>query len=335
MASFRSIYKSMEQYMLCTCAGLVSLLAIGAVTGLSVEYVQERLKNKPTSAPVTTSPVTISPVTTSPVTISPVTTSPVTISPVTASASTCLTPQCVELGSQVLSSLDQSVHPCDDFYKFVCNKYLNNTIIPYGECLSLSVLLSSSLLSLSPSPSLLFSSLTFSLSPPSKDWEKEPFLPDTQVTRLWGHWLLSLRWTRRGSEHWWRQATTRVWPLYRRHLTTTSPAWTPIQWRKSPLLLLFNFSLNWVSEVFVMLLLLFLLLLLLFLFACCCCCGRCCCFMLLLLLFLRWVAFGGNNFPWRRRVGYQQPSRLPRRDSLWQWRFLLSGNKPKSLQLYC
>ena len=46
--------------------------------------------------------------------------------------SLCLTPECVELGNQVLSSLDESVNPCDDFYKFACNKYLKQAIIPFG-----------------------------------------------------------------------------------------------------------------------------------------------------------------------------------------------------------
>ena len=47
--------------------------------------------------------------------------------------STCLTRECVELGNQILSSLDQSIDPCDNFYKFACNRFLNRTIMPYGE----------------------------------------------------------------------------------------------------------------------------------------------------------------------------------------------------------
>ena len=51
-------------------------------------------------------------------------------------SSSCLTPECVELGAQVLASLDETFDPCFDFYKFACNKALEQAIIPYGELIS-------------------------------------------------------------------------------------------------------------------------------------------------------------------------------------------------------
>eukprot|EP00833_Pecoramyces_ruminatium_P017564 jgi/Orpsp1_1/1191596/evm.model.d7180000087215.1 len=35
----------------------------------------------------------------------------------------CLTPECYEVSKRVLSNIDLSVNPCDDFYKFACGGY--------------------------------------------------------------------------------------------------------------------------------------------------------------------------------------------------------------------
>ena len=48
-------------------------------------------------------------------------------------SSSCLDPECVELGAQVLASLDETFDPCVDFYKFACNRALEQAIIPFGE----------------------------------------------------------------------------------------------------------------------------------------------------------------------------------------------------------
>ncbi|KAL7013333.1 hypothetical protein ACKWTF_015337 [Chironomus riparius] len=42
----------------------------------------------------------------------------------------CLTQGCVLAASAVLEKLDENVDPCDDFYAFSCNRYINNTFIP-------------------------------------------------------------------------------------------------------------------------------------------------------------------------------------------------------------
>ena len=85
--------------------------SIAAIIGLSVAFA---LKTNVTSSAPTLSPTSIP-----------------TAAP--HGPSTCMTPKCVELGSQILSSLDDSIDPCDDFYKFACNKFLAQAILPYGE----------------------------------------------------------------------------------------------------------------------------------------------------------------------------------------------------------
>lgn len=42
----------------------------------------------------------------------------------------CLTPECIKVAEKMLSKIDESVAPCDDFYEFACGKYIKNTEIP-------------------------------------------------------------------------------------------------------------------------------------------------------------------------------------------------------------
>ncbi|XP_018915735.2 neprilysin-2 isoform X2 [Bemisia tabaci] len=42
----------------------------------------------------------------------------------------CLTKGCVWAASDVLDKMDDSVDPCDDFYRFTCGKFIKETIIP-------------------------------------------------------------------------------------------------------------------------------------------------------------------------------------------------------------
>ena len=45
----------------------------------------------------------------------------------------CTTPACVELSSQLLANLNQSVDPCDDFYHFACQGFIEDAILPFGK----------------------------------------------------------------------------------------------------------------------------------------------------------------------------------------------------------
>lgn len=38
----------------------------------------------------------------------------------------CTTPACIKLSAQILSSMDRSVQPCENFYEFTCGNYLRN-----------------------------------------------------------------------------------------------------------------------------------------------------------------------------------------------------------------
>ncbi|KAF5300019.1 hypothetical protein FQR65_LT09276 [Abscondita terminalis] len=42
----------------------------------------------------------------------------------------CHSPECVKISSQILESIDGSVNPCDNFYKFTCGKFINEAEIP-------------------------------------------------------------------------------------------------------------------------------------------------------------------------------------------------------------
>ncbi|KAM4606267.1 phosphate-regulating neutral endopeptidase PHEX [Polymixia lowei] len=42
----------------------------------------------------------------------------------------CLTPECIEAAGSILSKIDQSVHPCEDFYGFSCGGWLKDNPIP-------------------------------------------------------------------------------------------------------------------------------------------------------------------------------------------------------------
>ena len=44
----------------------------------------------------------------------------------------CTSHACVKLSSQIISFMDGSIDPCQDFYQFACNGYLKDAIIPNG-----------------------------------------------------------------------------------------------------------------------------------------------------------------------------------------------------------
>ncbi|XP_069690199.1 neprilysin-2-like [Periplaneta americana] len=48
----------------------------------------------------------------------------------TSEPAVCLTPGCVHSASSVLSSMDLTAEPCDDFYQFACGSYIRDTLIP-------------------------------------------------------------------------------------------------------------------------------------------------------------------------------------------------------------
>ena len=45
----------------------------------------------------------------------------------------CLTQACVQTTLTILSKIDETVEPCDDFYQFTCGKFLSETVIPENK----------------------------------------------------------------------------------------------------------------------------------------------------------------------------------------------------------
>lgn len=45
----------------------------------------------------------------------------------------CLNSSCVHLASRILDSLDFSVDPCEDFYSYSCNGWINANPAPEGK----------------------------------------------------------------------------------------------------------------------------------------------------------------------------------------------------------
>ncbi|KAL7291511.1 hypothetical protein TKK_0014771 [Trichogramma kaykai] len=46
------------------------------------------------------------------------------------SARPCMSPACIHTASVMLSNMDRTVDPCDDFYEFACGNFIRNTMIP-------------------------------------------------------------------------------------------------------------------------------------------------------------------------------------------------------------
>ena len=50
---------------------------------------------------------------------------------------TCLTEECVQLAALVLSRMDTSVNPCQNFYNFSCGRWMRDNIIPTGTAVNI------------------------------------------------------------------------------------------------------------------------------------------------------------------------------------------------------
>ena len=45
----------------------------------------------------------------------------------------CLTSTCIQVSSSILSGMNQTVNPCDDFHEFVCGRWIKTHVIPKGH----------------------------------------------------------------------------------------------------------------------------------------------------------------------------------------------------------
>ena len=45
----------------------------------------------------------------------------------------CQTRDCIEVTNLVLTGLDPTVDPCEDFYNFTCGAWVDNTVIPASK----------------------------------------------------------------------------------------------------------------------------------------------------------------------------------------------------------
>lgn len=47
----------------------------------------------------------------------------------------CLEPHCVELAGKVLSSMDRTADPCEDFYQYACGGWVKHNPVPEGKAI--------------------------------------------------------------------------------------------------------------------------------------------------------------------------------------------------------
>ena len=45
----------------------------------------------------------------------------------------CVTPECVTASAAIIESIDEGVDPCEDFYSFACNGWIERHQIPKGQ----------------------------------------------------------------------------------------------------------------------------------------------------------------------------------------------------------
>lgn len=47
----------------------------------------------------------------------------------------CLEPHCVELAGKILSSMDRTADPCEDFYQYACGGWVKHNPVPEGKAI--------------------------------------------------------------------------------------------------------------------------------------------------------------------------------------------------------